>query len=185
MMLTTLFLAVLAPEGETQQAAVAEVNLLPYITALVVFVLAFAVLWVAVWPKITKALDERDAKIRDEIRSAEESRKQAQQALQDYQKSLAEAREEAQRMIAQARADAKATAEELRRKNESELGEMKQRATNEIETAKRQAIRELHAESATLAVAIASRILSREISVTDQQKLVSESLEELGGLSRS
>lgn len=184
-MLTTLFLAVAAPENGAEQAAVADTNLLPYITALVVFGVAFIVLLVAVWPKITSALDERDNKIREEIRAAEEAREQAQQALQDYQKSLAEAREEAQRMIAQARADAKATAEELRRRNEAELTDMRQRATSEIETAKRQAIRELHAESATLAVAIASRILSREISITDQQKLVAESLDELTGLSQS
>ena len=45
--------------------------------------------------------------------------------------------------------------------------------------AKKAAISELHAEASTLAVAIASRVLGREISATDQQSLVDDSLAEL------
>jgi F-type H+-transporting ATPase subunit b len=56
---------------------------------------------------------------------------------------------------------------------------MKHRATQDLQTAKRAAITELHAEAATLAAQIAAKILQREISADDQQRLVDESLEEL------
>lgn len=181
-MMSTLFIALAGDDKANVVPQSAAEALLPAITSLVVFLIAFGILAVAVWPKILKGLDAREQKIRDEIKSAEEARKQANQALQDYQKALAEAREEANQMIAKARADAKAAAEELRSRNETELGELRQRAAREIDTAKHQAIRELHAESATLAVAIASKILRREISVDDQQALVTESLRELGGV---
>ncbi len=69
----------------------------------------------------------------------------------------------------------------MRDRNEEQLVEMKQRATRDLEGAKRAAITELHAEAASLATEIASRILKREISAADQQQLVDESLGELAG----
>ena len=154
-------------------------NWLPGVTALVVFAIAFIILGIFVWPKITKALDEREKKIRDEIAAAEAAREQAKAALAQYEHSLSKAREEANQMIAKARSDAKAVAEELRSKNESDLTEMKQRATREIESAKQAAIDSLHAEASNLAVAIARKILQREINASDQQALMEESVQEL------
>ncbi len=152
---------------------------LPFVTILVVFGITLWLLSKFVWPIIVKALDERNEKIRSEIAHAEEAREQARAALHEYEQNLAEAREEASRMIAQARADAKATAEELRARNEQEITAMKDRATREIQAAKQAAINELHAEATTLAMAVATKILEREITADDQQRLVQESLDEL------
>jgi F0F1-type ATP synthase membrane subunit b/b' len=54
------------------------------------------------------------------------------------------------------------------------------RATSDIEAAKSAAVAEIHSEAATLAAAMAGKILRREITPKDQQKLVEESLSELG-----
>ncbi|MCA9290816.1 MAG: F0F1 ATP synthase subunit B [Phycisphaerales bacterium] len=152
---------------------------LPAATTLIVFGVAFFVLARVVWPKITAGLDERDRKIRDEIRSAEEAREQAKAALSEYEESLRSARAEAASMIAKAKADAKATGEELRARNEAQLTEMKDRATRDIEAAKQAAVLALHAEAASLATAVASKILQREVTAADQQRLIDESLREL------
>jgi F-type H+-transporting ATPase subunit b len=56
---------------------------------------------------------------------------------------------------------------------------MKNAATADINAAKKAAIGELHAQASTLAVAIAGKILDREISADDQQALVNESLAEM------
>lgn len=164
-------------------AADAEVlalaNWLPGLTAIIVFGIAFAILYLKVWPKIVSGLEERQNKIREEIAAAERARAEANSALAEYQSNLAKAREQAEAMIARARADAKVAAEELRHRNEIELSQMKERATSEIDAAKRAAIVELHTHAATLATSIAGKILRREISVDDQQQLVQESLAEL------
>ena len=174
----------LAADTETavEHAEVMALNLLPAITSMVVFLLAFGFLYLKVWPKILGGLEDRDQKIRQEIANAEEAREKANAALAEYERELASARQEANDLIAQARADAKAVATELRDRNEAELTEMKQRAIRELETAKRAAITELHAETAMLAADIAGRILKREISAADQQRLVEESLGELAGV---
>jgi len=185
-MLHSLFLAFAdepvhaADAGHGTHAQVLDgANWLPGVTALIVFAIAFGVLGTMVWPKITRALDERERKIRDEIAAAEAAREQANAALADYQHGLANAREEANRIIAETRADAKVLAEELRAKNEAEIAEMKQRATREIEVARQAAVASLYDEASSLAVSIAGKILQREINSRDQQMLMEESIKEL------
>jgi F-type H+-transporting ATPase subunit b len=175
-----LLIAFAEPTHDVGHAQVLDpVNWLPGVTALIVFTIAFGVLAVLVWPKITKALDEREAKIKHEIESAEQAREQAKAALAEYQRNLASARDEANQMIAKAKADAKATAEEMRNRNQAELTEMKQRATREIDSAKHAAISALHSEATNLAIAIAGKILEREITPGDQKRIIEESLHQL------
>lgn len=168
-------------EHGPQHADVMALNWLPAATSLVVFLVAFGFLYVKVWPKIIQGLDDRDRKIRQEIQAAEDARRHAGEALARYEESLANARKEAGEMITRAKAVASAAAQELTTRNEAQLADMKQRATREIESAKRAAIAELHAETATLATEIAGKILKREISAADQQRLIDESLGELAG----
>lgn len=172
-------LLMLAAE-EHAKAGPMTFNWVPYVTTLIVFLIVFGVLASVIWPKILGALDAREQKILSDLRSADEAREQAKAALADYERSLAQARDEAGRMIAQAKADASAVAAELRSKNEQELAEMKHRATREIEAAKAAAVAELHGHAANLATAIARKILGREINVGDQQRMVEETLKEIG-----
>ncbi|MFO0827188.1 MAG: F0F1 ATP synthase subunit B [Phycisphaerales bacterium] len=173
-MITTL----LAAEGGSSPL---HFNPIAYVTALVVFVLTILILRVMVWPKITHALDERQRKILGEIDAAEKARGDAEAAKAKFEKDLAAARDEAGRMIAQAKADAQRVADELRAKAESDLQERLARATAEIEGAKRAAVAELHARGAELGTLIAGKILKRQITESDQHRLVEESVAELAG----
>ncbi len=154
------------------------------ITALLVFILVLAVLGAKVWPAISKGLDEREKKIRDEIEAAEAARMQAKDALASYEKSLSEARAEAQQMLDAAKADQQKLTAELKAKADTELSAMKERAKREIESAKRAAVAEIYAESANLATSIAGKILGREVNAQDQQHLVNEAVAELSGSGR-
>lgn len=157
-------------------------GLAPAITALVVFSLVFAVLAVKVWPLISKGLDERANKIRDEIEAAEMARKQAKESLDEYQAKLAEARAEAQRMIDQAKSQQLAVAASEKAKLEAELSKERERALRDIEAAKRAAVGELYSQSAVLATTLASKILKRNINTTDHQQLIEESLGQMQGM---
>lgn len=152
------------------------------VTALIVFGIVFAVLAVKVWPVIGGALDERASKIRNEIEAAELARKQAKDALEEYQKSLTQARAEAQRMIEQARSQQATVAAELKAKAEAEVAALRSAAMRDIEAAKRAAVTELYAQSATLATTIAGKILKRQINSGDHQQLIEESLGQLQGM---
>lgn len=148
-------------------------------TAIVVFLLVFAVLAAKVWPTITKALDERASKIREEIESAEMARKQAKDALEQYQQSLAQARAEAQKMLEHTKAQQTALAAELKAKADIELAQMRERAMRDIDVARRAAISEIYTDAAAMASQIAGKILRREVRPADQQALVEETLAKL------
>ncbi len=152
------------------------------IAAFVVFGIVVLVLSSKVWPTILKGLDDRSAKIKSEIEAAEAARRQAKDALEQYQKSLAEARAEAQKMLEKTKSQQQALADELRAKSEVELTAMKDRARRDIEAAKRAALAEISAQMASLSTSIAAKILRREIRPADQQRLVDESLGELEAL---
>ena len=148
-------------------------------TALLVFAIAFSILYFKVWPVITKGLDDRNDKILGEIKAAEDARSQAKQALFEYEQSLAQAREQAQQTIAEAKAEAQRLGDEMKAANERELAERMARAKADIESARRAAVADIHANASELAAAVASRILKREINPADQAALVSEALGEL------
>lgn len=156
-----------------------DIQFLTLGTTIVVFVLFLFLASKFVWPHILKGLDQREEKLRNDLDAAEEARQRANDALQEYEQELTKARAEAGEMIAKAKQDAKAVAEELRANNTRELAEMKTAAKADINAAKKAAIGELHTEASNLAVAIASRILDREISADDQQALIDESLAEM------
>jgi len=149
------------------------------ITAIIVFGIVVFILSTQVWPKITAGLDDRANKIRGEIEAAEAARAQAKAALEEYQKSLSEARAESQKMLDETKAQQSALAADLRAKADRELTDMRERAMRDIESAKKAALNEIYAQSVTLATAIASKILAREVTAADQDRLVEESLGEL------
>jgi len=149
------------------------------IVTLVVFSLVAIMLGVGVWPKITKGLDERTAKIAGEIEAAEIARKQAKEALEEYEANLADARAEARQMLEQTRAEQAELSAQLRAKADAELSELRDRARQDIEAAKKSAVNEIYAESVMLASQIAGKILEREVSVQDQQRLIDESLSQM------
>lgn len=176
--------AALAQEHGASHEAVSaiptvEQGLVTGITALIVFGIVFAVLAWKVWPVIGKGLDERAGKIRAEIAAAEAARKQAKEALEQYERSLGEARAEAQRMLEQARAQQLTLANELKTKAEAELGALKERARKDIEAAKRAAVSEIYEKAAEAATAIASKILQRELTASDQRRITLEAVSEL------
>lgn len=152
------------------------------ITAVFVFVVVVVVLGVKVWPAISSGLDDRSNKIRSEIEAAEKARKQAAEALAQYEQSLAQARQEAAKLIEHTKAQQNQLAAELRAKAEIELSAMRERALKEIQQAKQSAVSELYADATNLATMVAGKILKREINSQDQQRLVEESLGQLQGL---
>jgi len=155
------------------------VELVPYVSTLIVFGVVFFVLTKYVWPVVSKALATREQKIRGDIEQAERSRKQAEAALAQYQEALSEARAEAGRIMEQAKADHQKMAAQLRAKTESELNTLRENATRDIEGAKRAAVSEIYGQMAMVSSAIASKILQRELNPDDQRRLVEESLSEV------
>ncbi len=154
-------------------------DVIGFTTAIVVFLALFIVLAKFVWPKVIAGLDERYAKVRDEIDAAEKARIEAQSAQRKFEEKLQQAQAEATATIAAAQATARKAGDELRARNDAELADLKARALTDIQSAKEAAVKELNDHAVSLATTMASKILRREVSAGDQARLVTESLAEL------
>ena len=125
-------------------------------------------------------LQDRESFIRDSLTAAKKDREEAEARLKEYTSKLDDARAEASAIVEEGRRDADVVRakieEDARQQAETLLG----RAKREIEVAKTTAIRELYERSASLATDVAERVLRREVSAGDHERLISEALDELG-----
>ena len=170
------FFVIAASEGGSPVNA----EWLPLVTTIVVFLIFMLAARILVWPQITKALDARDEKIRSEIEGAESAMQQATEAKEQYLQEVEKAKKEAAEMVAAARTEANRVAEDLRAQNQEELSQMRDRAYQDIEQAKTAALEDLRAETSTIAIAIATKLLKREVNDSDQNRLLEETLSEIG-----
>ncbi|MCR9296190.1 MAG: F0F1 ATP synthase subunit B [bacterium] len=145
----------------------------------IVFLLLLAGLYFTAWKPILEGLEKRERHIADNILHAEQASQSADAKLAEYEAKLASASEEAQLIVAEARKDAEATGQKLIASAQEESARIRERATADIESAKRVALGELADESAEVAMALAKRIVGREVKAEDHQGLIQEMLAKL------
>jgi F-type H+-transporting ATPase subunit b len=145
----------------------------------VVFLLLLAGLYVVAWKPISEGLEKRERRISDNIANAEKASQDAHARLAEYEAKLAAANTEAQAIVADARKDAEAAGQKLVVAAQEDATRIRERAQADIESAKRLALGELAHESTDVAMAIAQRIVSREVKPEDHQRLIQEMLAKL------
>lgn len=147
--------------------------------AVIVFLVVLVVLKKYAWSRILQGLQDREAKIQNDLENAEKSAKQAQATLDEYKQRMSGAENEVRQLLDKARTDAHAISARLKEQAQADIDQMRSRAEANITTAKEQALGEIYAQVATLSTEVAGRILQRQIDAPAQQQLVDEILEQL------
>lgn len=172
-------LAAAAEEGGTNPFAGDVGNA---IWTLVIFLLVVFVLGKWAWGPILSALQRREEFIRDALATAKHEREEAEARLREYEERLAQARAEATAIVEEGRRDGEAVRRRIEEEAREETDRMIARAKREIAIATETAVKELYEHSARVGVEIAGRVLRRELGPEDQERLIAESLRELGRL---
>lgn len=137
--------------------------------------------WFKVPGMITAQLDDRSAKIKNDLDEARRMREEAQELLSSFQRKQREAEAEAEAIIEQAKADAK----HLRDESRSELGARLERRTalaeQRIAQAEAQAVAEVKAMAADLATDAAARLIAENLKKADHSKRIKDDLADLEG----
>lgn len=176
--------AALGAAGPALAASGAEENIFSgnlgnAVWTLVVFGTVLFVLGKYAWGPLLDVLQKREQFIHDSLAEAKEDRDQAESRLAEYTSRLQEARGEASKIVEEGRRDAEVVKARIEEEAREEARKVLDRAKREIEVAKQTAIKELYTSSATLATEMASRILRKELSAAEREKLVARSLDEL------
>jgi F-type H+-transporting ATPase subunit b len=150
------------------------------IFSLIVFGLLFFGLKTAAWPKISAALEQREAGIRQAIADADKARAEAQQFLKEHQAKLDAVHQEVKEILAEARRDAERTRGDILKAAEQDAEALRNRAIAEIERAKDHALHELFDRMAGDVTAAAEHLVGRSLTGEDHQRLVREALQQVG-----
>lgn len=116
-----------------------------------------------VWPPITKALEERRAKIADGLAAAEKGARSLQEASAKSDEALKAARAQAQDILSAANKQAAQLVEQAKTTAQEEAGRIVAKAHEETSREVARAREELRKQVGELAVIGAAKILKREI----------------------
>ena len=95
---------------------------------------------------------------------------------------VAKARQEADAIIVRSRSDAEALREELRQKARAEAEGIIRNAERQIQSETARALQQIRHEAVDLSVMIASKLLQRNISKEDNERLIDEALKQVEDL---
>jgi F-type H+-transporting ATPase subunit b len=149
------------------------------IWTLLAFIVAMLILRKYAWPAITNALDRRQRAIEESIETAERTRAEAQEILQEYRERLREARAQADEIVARARKAGEVHEREALEKAKLQREDLLGQTRRDIEAETRRAIQEIRAEVADLTVMATEKVTRKSLDEGDQKRLVEEALREL------
>jgi len=147
---------------------------------LAMFIILLALLKKFAWGPLMGIMREREEHIASEIESAEQSRAEAKKILEEQRELLKEARGEAQGLIENAKKQGEIQREEIVVAAREEADRLKESAKIEIEQQKEKAVAAIREQVASLSVLIASKVIEKELTEADQEKLINEYIQEAG-----
>ena len=131
------------------------------------------------WRPLLEALDTRQQGIRKALDDAQTAKQELQQLEQQSVQILRKARADAEAMMVQTRADGDRLREEMRQKAKAEAEGIMRNAERQIQLETGRAIQQIRAEAVDLSVSIASKILQRNISKEDNERLIADALKQV------
>jgi F-type H+-transporting ATPase subunit b len=156
--------------------ALFQINLFQVIVAATNFVVFLALMWTFAFKPVAKMLGDRQARIEQGLKDAEQARKDRESAEQERLAALAEARRESNEILARAQKIAQETRDADIAATRAELDRLRSKATEEIEGEKQKALQELRSEVADLALAAAGKVVGESMNDARQRRLVEEFL---------
>ncbi|MEX0408920.1 F0F1 ATP synthase subunit B [Aquibium sp. LZ166] len=145
--------------------------------ALVIFL--GIMIYVKVPGMITKSLDDRADRIRDELEQARRLREEAQELLAEYQRKRKEAEKEADDIVAAAKHEAELLVGEAKQKTEEYVARRTALAEQKIAQAEREAVNEVRANAVDIAVAAARKLLADRVDASVADNLFKSSVQDL------
>lgn len=145
----------------------------------VVFVGLLLILSKFAWKPLMHALHEREKHLEHVLHETERARNESEGLLSEHRKQMARAAEEVRSLLEQARVDAQRTGEKIVKQAQEEAESAKQRAQRDIGAARDSALAEIWEKTADMAVSVAGRVLSKELTEGDHKKLLDAAISEL------
>ncbi len=132
------------------------------------------------WGSITSILDERAAKIANDIDTAEIARKDAEKLANEREVALASAKKEASQIVVDAKELGQVQSSKMIADANEEATRLRNKAQADIDQSKSEAITSVKADMTDLTVQLAEKIIGANIDKNAQSKIIDDYLNQLG-----
>jgi len=150
-----------------------------YIWTILTFLVLLTLLAKFAWGPLLKALESRQETIRKSLDDAQKAKEELERLQHESAQIVRQARVEADAIITQSRTDAAHLREEMRAKAKEDADGIIKNAERQIQLETTRAIQQIRHEAIDLSVEIASKIIQRNLSKEDNEKLIEEALRQV------
>lgn len=130
--------------------------------------------------KILAILDQRRNAADKELSDAKTAKDEALNIKKIYEDNMLQANDKANEILAAAQKTASERSEKIIAEAQSSAAQIKSKASADIAQEKKKAINDAKNEISGLAMAIAGKVVERELAESDQQSLIDRFIDELG-----
>lgn len=150
------------------------------IIQLLVFLVLFLLLRKYAFGPLMRVMNERANYIENQITTAEKNREEATRLADEHRSNVANAKKEASELLENARRNGEKQAADIIAAADAEARRLKEEAAAEINREKEKAIAELREQVGALTVALAGKIISKELDAEAHKALFEEAVKEMG-----
>jgi F-type H+-transporting ATPase subunit b len=150
-----------------------------YIWTILTFLVLLWLLARYAWRPLLGALDVRQESIRKSLDDARAAKQELERLNVESQKILAQARTEADGILSATRSDANRFRDELKQKAQAEAAGIVKNAERQIQQETARALQQIRTEAVDISIAIASKLLQRNVSRADNERLIEETFREI------
>ena len=129
---------------------------------------------------VTQMIEDRQKEIDDMYTAAGQAKSEAEAMHSEYQQKLSQAQITSERIVKEAVARGQSREEEILRKANQEASAIMDKASADIAMEKKKAINDAKNEISGLALAIAGKVVERELNEADQSSLIDSFINGLG-----
>lgn len=125
-------------------------------------------------------LHQRQEQVEADLNTAEQAKREAELVKREYTCNLENAKEEAAVIVRSATQTAQTRGEQIVLEAKQEAASIRAKATEEIAQQKKKAVNDMKNDISGIAVSIASKVVEKEISEQDHEKLIAEFIDRMG-----
>lgn len=150
------------------------------IATLINTMILFLVLKHFLFKPVNKILDERKQNVEETYRQADEKLSEAARLESEYTEKLANAKEESAEIVKNATKRAQTRSDEIIAEAKKEASSLIVKANADIEKEKKRAVNQIKDEISDIALAVAEKVVEKEIDPKDHERLIESFISELG-----
>ncbi len=150
-----------------------------FIWTILTFLVLLGLLAKFAWRPLLDALESRQQGIRKALDDAQTAKQDLERLEQESVQIMRKARAEAEALLTQSRADGDRLREEIRQKAKAEAEGILRNAERQIQLETARALQQIRAEAVDLSVTIASKIIQRNITKEDNERLIADALKQV------